>query len=100
MEHDHAYSDGELSLEQLAKRLALTPHELSQLINQSFGMNLSDYLNGYRVRALQTALRDPAHPTATVLELALAAGFNSKSSLNRVFKKHTGQTPSEYRASS
>lgn len=100
MEHDHAYRDGELSLEQLAQRLALTPHELSQLINQSFGMNLSDYLNGYRVRALQTALRDPAHPTATVLELALAAGFNSKSSLNRVFKKHTGQTPSEYRASS
>ena len=98
MEHDHVYRDGELSLEQLAQRLALTPHELSQLINQSFGMNLSDYLNGYRVTALQAALRDPAQQNATVLELALAAGFNSKSSLNRVFKKHTGQTPSEYRA--
>ena len=98
MEQDHAYRDGELSLEQLAQRLALTPHELSQLINQSFGMNLSDYLNGYRVTALQAALRDPAQQNATVLELALAAGFNSKSSLNRVFKKHTGQTPTEYRA--
>ncbi|OYU76641.1 MAG: AraC family transcriptional regulator, partial [Burkholderiales bacterium PBB5] len=98
MEHDHAYRDGELSLEQLAQRLALTPHELSQLINQSFGMNLSDYLNGYRVAALKAALCDPAHQSATVLELALAAGFNSKSSLNRVFKKHTGQTPTEYRA--
>lgn len=86
------------SMEQLAQRLALTPHELSQLINQTFGMNLSDYLNGYRVTALQVALRDPAQQNATVLELALAAGFNSKSSLNRVFKKHTGQTPTEYRA--
>ena len=99
MRQDQAYRDGELSLEQLAQRLALTPHELSQLINQSFGMNLSDYLNGFRVTALQAALSDPAQQSATVLELALAAGFNSKSSLNRVFKKHTGQTPTEFRSS-
>lgn len=98
MAHDHAYRDGELTLEQLAERLAVTPHELSQLVNQTFGMNLSDYLNGFRVKALQTALRDAANAQATVLELALAAGFNSKSSLNRVFKKHTGQTPTDYRA--
>ena len=99
MENDHAYRDGELGLEPLAQRLALTPHELSQLVNQSFGMNLPDYLNGYRVKALQCALRDPARHGSTVLELALEEGFNSKSSLNRVCKNHTGQTPTEYRAS-
>lgn len=97
MEQDHAYRDGELSLEQLASRLALSPHELSQLINQQLGSNFQDYVNGFRVKALQQALRDPRHAEATILELALAEGFNSKSSLNRVFKKHTGMTPSAYR---
>ena len=97
MEQEQAYRDGDLSLEQLAERLALSPHELSQLINQQLGSNFQDYLNGYRVRALQQALHDPANADCTILDLALAQGFNSKSSLNRVFKKHTGTTPSAYR---
>jgi len=33
----------------------------------------------------------------TFLELALSAGFNSKSSFNRVFREMTGMTPSQYR---
>lgn len=95
------YRDGALTLEQLTHHLALTPHELSQLINQSFQMNLQEFLNGYRVAALQQALRDdtsrPADARRTILDLALGAGFNSKSSLNRVFKTHTGMTPTQFR---
>ena len=98
MEVDHAYRDGELSLEQLAANLALTAHELSQLINQSFEVNFQEYVNGYRVRALQAAMRDETNQDVTILDLALAAGFNSKSSLNRVFKNHTGMTPSQFRS--
>ena len=97
MEQTQMYRDGALTLEQLAHHLALTPHELSQLINQSFQMNLQEFLNGYRVAALQQALRDDANAKSTVLDLALGAGFNSKSSLNRVFKIHTGMTPSQFR---
>ncbi len=91
------YRNGALTLEQLAQHLALTPHELSQLINQSFQMNLQEFLNGYRVAALQQALREPGNANSTVLDLALGAGFNSKSSLNRVFKAHTGMTPTQFR---
>lgn len=98
MEVDYAYRDGELSLEQLAANLALTAHELSQLINQSFEVNFQEYVNGYRVRALQAAMRDEKNQDVTILDLALAAGFNSKSSLNRVFKNHTGMTPSQFRS--
>ena len=101
MEHAQMYRDGALTLEQLAHHLALTPHELSQLINQSFQMNLQEFLNGYRVAALRQALRDdtsrPADARQTILDLALGAGFNSKSSLNRVFKTHTGMTPTQFR---
>ncbi len=97
MEQAQMYRDGALTLEQLAQHLALTPHELSQLINQSFEMNLQEFLNGYRVAALQQALREPANTNSTVLDLALGAGFNSKSSLNRVFKAHTAMTPTQFR---
>lgn len=97
MEQTEVFRDGELTLEQLAERLALTPHELSQLINQSFGVNLQEYLNGYRVQALKTAISADSSQASNILDLAFAAGFNSKSSLNRVFKKHTGMTPTQFR---
>jgi AraC-like DNA-binding protein len=94
---DQAYRNGELKLEELAALTAMTAHELSQLINETFGKNFQDYLNGYRVEALKLALRAPESAPDSILELGLACGFNSKSALNRIFKNHTGLTPSEFR---
>ncbi len=97
MRREEPWRDGELKLEGLAQQLAMTPHELSQLINGACGVNFQDYLNRYRVEALKEALRDPAQAGHTILDLALASGFNSKSALARVFKAHAGLTPGEYR---
>ena len=97
MEGRQLFRDGELSLEQLAAEVAVTPHELSQLINDACGANFQEYLNRYRVAALQRALHDPRQAGDSILDLALASGFNSKSALNRAFKKQTGVTPSEFR---
>lgn len=97
MESGHAYRDGELTLEALAAQLAMTGHELSQLVNDACGANFQDYLNRYRVEELKAALAAPERSQESILALALESGFNSKSSLNRAFKKHTGMTPSEYR---
>ena len=99
MERDHPYRNGELKLEDLAGRIAMTPHELSQLINESCGANFADYLNRHRVEALKDALSDTSQASASILDLALAAGFNSKSAMNRAFKKQTGLTPGEFRES-
>lgn len=97
MERDQAFRDGELKLDELAAKVAMTPHELSQLINDACGVNFQEYLNGYRVEALKKALLAPEHAAASILDLGLACGFNSKSALNRVFKEIAGMTPSEYR---
>lgn len=97
MERDQPYRNGELKLEELAAQVAMTPHELSQLINQHCGANFADFLNRYRVDALKTALHDPQQASASILDLALIAGFNSKSAMNRAFKKHAGMTPGEFR---
>lgn len=98
MRRDEPYRNGELKLEDLAAQVAMTPHELSQLINEACGTNFADYLNRHRVEALKLALHDPRHGASSILDLALASGFNSKSAMNRVFKQHTGMTPGEFRA--
>ena len=97
MERDQIFRNGELKLEELAEKAALTPHELSQLINETCGMNFADYVNRYRVEELKRALHDPERAQASILNLALASGFNSKSAMNRVFKKQTGMTPGDFR---
>lgn len=97
MEVEQVYRNGELTLDQLAALLAMTPHELSQLINDACGVNLQEYLNRYRVDALKAALLAPDQASTSILDLALACGFNSKTTLNRAFKKQTGLTPSEFR---
>lgn len=97
MEQEHAWRNGELKLEELAAMTAMTPHELSQLINEECGTNFPDYLNRYRVAALKLALHAPHQAGTSILDLGEACGFNSKSALNRIFKAHTGMTPSAFR---
>ncbi|MES2900870.1 MAG: helix-turn-helix transcriptional regulator [Pseudomonadota bacterium] len=97
MDQDQVFRNGELKLEELAALTAMTPHELSQLINEVCGANFQEYLNRRRVEALKEALHAPAHGADSILDLGLMCGFNSKTALNRAFKNVTGQTPSEYR---
>lgn len=97
MDVDQLYRNGELKLEELAAALAMTAHELSQLINESCGANFQEFLNGYRVAAFKTALHAPDEADVSILDLGVACGFNSKSALNRIFKEATGMTPSAYR---
>ncbi len=97
MESEQLYRNGELKLDELAAAIAMTGHELSQLINEACGANFQEFLNRYRVAALKAVLRAPERAGDSILELGVASGFNSKSALNRIFKQATGMTPSDYR---
>jgi len=99
MESERPYRNAELTLSDLAAQLTLTPHKLSELLNTQLNQSFYDFVNAYRVRELQQRLRSPDGARLTYLALALDAGFASKSTFNAVFKKVTGQTPSEYRNS-
>lgn len=97
MTTEKLFAINNLTLNQLAERLEMTPHNLSEVINVRLGKNFFDFINEYRVEAVMAALRDPAQNHLTVLALGLDAGFNSKTAFNTIFKKHTGMTPSQYR---
>jgi len=94
----HAYRDPDLTLPMLADALGITPHMLSQLLNVRVGKSFFAYVNGRRADALMAALADPRNADRSVLDLAFEAGFSSKSTLNSFFKRHTGTTPTAFRA--
>lgn len=91
------YKKCDLTLSELARQLDLTPHNLSEVINTRIGLSFYDFVNGYRIEEVKRSMANPANRDATILALALEAGFNSKSSFNAIFKKREGVTPSEYR---
>ena len=97
MEGEKAYKEMELSLSSLSSRLSVTPHQLSEILNERMRLGFNAYLNGYRVREAERLLAE--RPNATILEIAFEVGFNSKTSFNDNFLQHTGLTPSEYRKS-
>jgi AraC-like DNA-binding protein len=97
MERHKDYLQCELTLSELADRIGTSPQLLSQYINHFLGLNFFDYINGLRVTEVQRMMKfdDPAQQT--LLEMAFAAGFNSKSTFNASFKKACGSTPSNWR---
>ena len=99
MDDESPWKDSDLTLPDLAARLNSTPHKLSEVLNDQVGQTFYDFVNGYRVREVQRRIRAGDAQRLKVLALALDAGFASKSTFNAAFKKHTSQTPSEFRES-
>lgn len=98
MEADRLYRRGDLTLQDLALASGISPHNITEVINTRLGQNFYDFVNAYRVREVRERLSDPANAHLTLLAIGMDAGFNSKSSFNAVFKKHTRMTPSQYRS--
>lgn len=97
MAEDKLYTDSELTLHSLAERLSISPHNLSEIINTRLGQSFFDFVNGYRIEQVKRDLADARKSHLKLLAVAFDAGFNSKTSFNTIFKKHTGLTPSDYR---
>ncbi|MBJ6145161.1 AraC family transcriptional regulator [Hymenobacter sp. BT559] len=95
MDQAQPWREPDLTLPELAQWLQLHPAFLSKVINAGCGQNFNDFVNTYRTQEAQHKLADPRFAHYSVLGVALESGFNSKSTFNRVFKKLTGQAPSD-----
>jgi AraC-like DNA-binding protein len=95
MEEEKIYRQFELKLDEVAAMLLITPHQLSEFINDYMGINFSSYVNKYRVEEARELLA--ANPDQSTLSIGMEVGFGSKPSFNTIFKQKTGMTPSEYR---
>ncbi|MEP1032524.1 helix-turn-helix domain-containing protein [Ekhidna sp.] len=96
MSNDKLFLNPDLTLHGLAHAIDLSNDQVSQVINKELSLNFYDFVNQYRVREAQERLVDQQYNNLSILGIALDSGFSSKSSFNRIFKKHLGITPSEY----
>jgi AraC-like DNA-binding protein len=95
MDEEHAYKDSQLNLIRLAQLIGVSTHHLSEALNQQEGKNFYQFINDYRVNYVREMLTKE-HSTK-ILDLAMTAGFSSKSTFNAVFKQTTGLSPTQYR---
>ena len=84
----------ECDIRTLARALHYNEKYLGRKFKEKVGKSYNDYVN--HKRAHHAAMLFD-HTEYTVTEIATRAGFNSVSYFNRVFKKHIGRTPCEYR---
>lgn len=95
MEEEQPYLESELSLDALARYTNLSSHYLSEILNQQANKNFYQFVNEYRIKTVCSQIS--SNPKERLIDLALSAGFSSKSTFNAVFKQFKGMTPSQYR---
>ncbi|CAM4450867.1 helix-turn-helix domain-containing protein [Flavobacterium terrigena] len=93
------YLDPSLTIQELSKQVNISVRDLSILINHHMDKHFFDFINEYRIEKAMKILKDTSKNKVTILEILYEVGFNSKSSFNTAFKKHTNQTPTEFRKS-
>jgi AraC-like DNA-binding protein len=95
MEDEKLYCDEDLTLNRTAAHLSISPHQLSELLNSRLGVNFNGYVNAHRIDEAKRLLA--GEPERSILSIAFAVGFNSKSVFYTSFRKITGISPAEYR---
>ncbi len=98
MKRDKPYLNPNITIKTLAREMGVPSYHLSQVINDRLGKNFFDFINEYRIGEAKRKLVDP-ELGETILQVAYSVGFNSNAAFSRVFKKHTGMTPRQYKVS-
>ena len=84
----------ELSLDEMAKELGISPYYLSKLFKETVGVNYIDYLTSLRMRYAKEQL---SNSDKSIKEICHESGYGDPNYFSRIFKKWTGVTPTEYR---
>ena len=86
--------NAEFTMHSLAKEQNYEYHYFSLLFHRCFAMNFSDFINSIRFEHACTMLKNSNSPVTVISD---ECGFGSLRNFNRIFKKYSGQTPSEFR---
>jgi AraC-like DNA-binding protein len=96
MAQQQLFRDPNLTLPALADAIGAPTYHISQVLSELAGNNFYDFINGYRIMEAKRLLLDPSKRHYTVLAIAFESGFNSKTTFNKVFRRVTGMTPTEF----
>lgn len=85
----------EISLRDVSRAVNTSAFYFCKMFKQATGLTFTDYLARVRVEKVKNVL---LNPHKRISEAAFEAGFQSLSQFNRVFRKITGESPTDYRA--
>lgn len=88
------FENVDLKLKDIADELQITPHLLSQFLNDNLQKSFADFVNEYRIKAASELLRQDHN--LTMEGVGQEVGFRSKSSFYATFKKIHGVTPNQF----
>lgn len=97
MEKEKVYVDADMSLQTLAEKMSISPHQLSQLLNEKLDRNFFDFINRYRIEEAKRILQSPRGAQRKISAVATDVGFNTMAAFYKAFKKHTGTIPTRYK---
>ncbi len=93
---EQLYLDANCSIELVAKTAETTKNEVSRAINVGLNISFNDYVNSLRTEHAKNLLANFNKSQDTIEGVGYSAGFNSKASFYRAFKKFTSQTPRQF----
>lgn len=96
IEDEKLHTNPRLTLTDVAIELGTNRNTVSNIINHGLDMNFNDYINAKRVEDVIVKIQKKEYQEKSLLGIALDSGFNSKSTFNRAFKKHTSLTPKQF----
>jgi AraC-like DNA-binding protein len=88
------FTDPDLTLVKIARKAGLSARDISMAVNRQHSMNVSQYVNGFR---LKEACQLLAGTDDSITNIHMDSGFQTKSNFNREFKRHYGCSPSAWR---
>jgi len=92
---EELYKNPDLKLNDLAKKINISGHQLSQLLNDNLGKSFAAYINEFRINeACELIINDMGIKLEAI---GYEVGFNSKSTFYTAFKKYKQTTPMQYR---
>lgn len=98
MENRKEFCSGDFSLEKLVELTGSNTKYVSQVINETYSKNFSNFVNEYRVSLACVRLADiQGYGNYTIKAISESVGFKSYSTFNSVFRKITGITPVLYK---
>lgn len=98
LDRKRPYKEETFGLAWLAAETSLSARQVSIAIKQVKGKGFSAYINDWKVEEASTILVSPEWKKRSITEVMFEAGFYTKSSFNKEFRRRTGMSPSEFRA--
>lgn len=91
---DKLYLNSTLSRDDLAQLIHVNKNRFAEIIQESTGTRLNEYLNGLRIEHAIYLMKQ--FDNYTLQAIAVASGFSNMSTFHSLFKKKIGMTPSQY----